>query len=114
MLRFEEEVLPFGSPVDEDLPFASEIDEPGAEVWHIAPNDSHVDSFRFLDADPAEIHVKFKPKGNQPLTEYKYTFQPGQRDHARIIWEEMAAANHPGIVIWEWLIRGGVAYQRVG
>lgn len=108
MLKFEGE-LPLGQELEEDLPFAEEIDTGEQQGWHMAPEASHVDSFRYLDADPPEIQVKFKNGGA-----YRYKFASGQQDYAKIIWEEMAPATHPGIVIWHWLIRGGVPYERMG
>ena len=108
MLKFEGE-LPYGGIAEEDLPFAQEIDVGEQQAWHLAPQSSHVESFRYLDDDPPEIQVKFKEGG-----QYRYMFAAGEQDKAKLIWEEMAPATHPGIVIWEWLIRGGVPYERMG
>lgn len=78
------------------------------EVWQLAPDPSHVESFRFLEEPTPAIEVTFKKGG-----EYRYDFPESQRDTARVVWEEMSAVDHPGIVIWEWLIRGGVPYKRL-
>lgn len=110
--EFEDEV-PLPEPTDEELPLAGEFAD---EKWTAAPGNSHVHSFRFRD-DPdlwPEIDVRFKPSRTQPMRQYVYSFTDSERDLARIIWDELTAANHPGIVIWHWLIRGGVQYQEVG
>lgn len=83
------------------------------EVWQLAPDPSHVDSFRFLETPTPAIEVTFKAKGNRGESTYRYDFPKSQQDTAQVVWEELSSANHPGIVIWEWLIRGGVPYTRL-
>jgi hypothetical protein len=93
--------------LEEREPGEKTPEQVAAEVWQLAPDASHVDSFRFLEDPTPAIEVQFKGGGD-----YTYTFPKSQRDTARVVWEEMSSATHPGIVIWHWLIRGGVPYVR--
>lgn len=94
--------------LDEDLPFAEEVDE----GFLLAPEDSHVQAMRYTeDAEQTFIDVRFKPNGNSGIRQYRYTFGPGMRDVAKIIYDDMSSSAHPGVDIWAYLIRGGVPYE---
>ncbi len=131
MLKFEDEILPFGGAIDErdpakiarqllgyddgdddEPPLAEELGDDDESLWLLAPGDSHVQAFRFLDGlDGAKLDVRFKPNGRSGVRQYRYKWAPGERDQARSIWEEMSVAGHPGKVVWARLIRPGVPYE---
>lgn len=98
------------------------------------PAYSHVWGFKFVDLAapesgfkyigrrvksagnlPVMLFVRFKERVSKsgrhyPMTEYKYTFKDPAE--ARHIFDLMAATEHPGVVVWDELIRKGVAYEK--
>ena len=104
-----DEELPLADLLGEELPLAEEVDE----GFLLAPDESHVQAMRYSEQGEATyIDVRFKPNGNSGVTQYRYTFGPGGRDFAKMIYHEMSGSAHPGVDIWAYLIRGGIPYQK--
>src|SRR6185369_16073369 len=90
---------------NEEPPLAEELGDDDESLWLLAPGDSHVQAFRFMDGkDGTKLDVRFKPNGNSGVRQYRYNFDH-DRTRGRFIWEEMSVAAHPGEKVWEWLIR---------
>ena len=101
------------------------LDPTGDIPWKAAPGTSHVLRFRLYDvrnplamkiarireSGRSEIHVQFKPSGRNPVTTYLYKFDDA--DLAEQIYLEMWGAAHPGSVIHQRLIKGGIPYERI-
>ncbi len=99
-------------------------DAGGSSVeWVRSPGTSHTWGFRYWDArehkflkllfgGESHLEVRFKPSGKKTTySDYRYVFTDpanGQR-----VFEVMKAADHPGVVVNEELIRAGIPYYPV-
>lgn len=121
LLRYRADVRPAVDEkhlTDDELPAAADEDTYDSG-WEPAPAKSHVAKFRIVyhgysphsSTTPSQLFVTFKAKGRHPARTYRYQ----SRDHRMLFdtFHELTEVVHPGIVVWEWLIRPHVPVFRV-